>query len=134
MGKTSVDLSGTRFGKLVAIEKIKADKKLYYVCLCDCGKTKRIQKGALLAGNNKSCGCLNREIDSWRNQDKRLPPGLSNARRVISYYKRNATKRGIAFKLTEKQCLEMFKKPCYYCGREPFNIINHAKSWGSIPI
>jgi len=60
------DLTGKRFGRLVAIEfKPKRDSKgkrlSYWLCQCDCGNTKEIQTTALIQGVTNSCGCIRRE-------------------------------------------------------------------------
>lgn len=54
---------GTRFGKLVVIDKGVKDASLgkgnhyLYKCKCDCGNTTLVSKGNLLTENVKSCGC-----------------------------------------------------------------------------
>ena len=56
------DLTGQRFGKLVAVvqDRLLSNKSngAYWVCSCDCGQTKSIRSGNLLSGNVRSCGCL----------------------------------------------------------------------------
>lgn len=52
----SVD-SGQKFGKLTVIEKDLQKKKPYYICKCECGKTKSILVYDLLSGHTSSCGC-----------------------------------------------------------------------------
>ena len=61
----SPDLTGQRFGKLVAIERVKKDKHNYYMykCLCDCGNEKVIRSKSLSGGETKSCGCITQLID-----------------------------------------------------------------------
>lgn len=65
MGKALMrkDLSGQRFGKLLVLyvdEERSKDGKIYWWCLCDCGKIKSIQSTSLTRKNGgvKSCGCL----------------------------------------------------------------------------
>lgn len=63
-GKTSGkknDLIGKRFSKLVAIEiDCECTKpNTHWLCLCDCGNYKSVDRSNLLRGNTKSCGCLN---------------------------------------------------------------------------
>lgn len=55
----SKDYTGTRFGKLVAIERLRRYKHnvTYYKCKCDCGNIAFIMSGSLVAGTTKSCGC-----------------------------------------------------------------------------
>lgn len=53
------NLTGQRFGKLVAIrpgERTKSGRTTW-VCLCDCGKEKQIPAMMLKNGDTKSCGC-----------------------------------------------------------------------------
>lgn len=49
-----LNLSGRRFGMLVAGEKVGAVK---WLCKCDCGKSKPVAQSALMAGRI-SCGCM----------------------------------------------------------------------------
>lgn len=56
------DISGQRFGRLVALRRIgPAPAGSYWECQCDCGKKKIVANGALRAGYTKSCGCYRRE-------------------------------------------------------------------------
>lgn len=48
---------GTRFGKLVVVEQVRNQGRIYYNCKCDCGITKAIYKHSLLRGKSSSCGC-----------------------------------------------------------------------------
>jgi hypothetical protein len=60
--KCRLDLTGQRFGRLVAIKIV--GKKEYgtaWLCQCDCGKTKEVTTSNLRSGNSKSCGCLQAE-------------------------------------------------------------------------
>jgi hypothetical protein len=53
------DLTGQRFGRLVALNYVEKHK---YLCQCDCGKQSTVSKYRLLKGETKSCGCLKREF------------------------------------------------------------------------
>lgn len=64
-----IDISGKRFGKLLAIRKVgKGSRKTpqKWFCVCDCGNTKQITKGSLLRGITKSCGCERKRISRER--------------------------------------------------------------------
>lgn len=54
------DLTGTRIGKLVVIERAGTNKygNATWRCLCDCGKETIVSGGKLTGGTTKSCGCL----------------------------------------------------------------------------
>lgn len=61
MGKFK-DLTGQRFGKLVAIERAaNVSGRVAWKCQCDCGNERIIISKTLLNGNSKSCGCLRSE-------------------------------------------------------------------------
>ena len=60
--------TGDRFGKLSVVNLhhtrtyIRPNNQPqileYYLCICDCGRTKIVQKSSLTRGLCKSCGCL----------------------------------------------------------------------------
>lgn len=53
------DLTNKRFGKLTVIKKSsQSDRRLYWDCICDCGKKITIKGDHLRQGNQVSCGCL----------------------------------------------------------------------------
>ena len=53
------DLTGQRFGKLVALEKLEKKGRTYFwKCRCDCGNFCEKEAQYLLNGDTKSCGCL----------------------------------------------------------------------------
>jgi len=54
-----IDLSGQRFGKLIAIKHLGTDDKgiSRWLCQCDCGKSHTVAQGSLRRGTTKSCGC-----------------------------------------------------------------------------
>ena len=53
-----IDLTGKRFGHLLVIAPAYQVKdKIYWECLCDCGKTHYVQGRKLREGLIKSCGC-----------------------------------------------------------------------------
>lgn len=62
------DITGKRFGRLVAVERAedaiipKTGKKVpRYKCVCDCGNVKIVRKVSLTSGYTRSCGCLHKE-------------------------------------------------------------------------
>ena len=53
------DLTGERFGRLVAETLLYRKSRRYWVCRCDCGRTTRpVQQCDLIDGSTRSCGCL----------------------------------------------------------------------------
>lgn len=59
MGKIK-DLSGQRFGKLVALSICGRNKNnaVIWLCKCDCGNYVEVLSISLIAGHTKSCGCM----------------------------------------------------------------------------
>src|SRR4051812_17795808 len=58
----SKNLTGQRFGRLVAIEPVgKRDREVVWRCHCDCGGTVDTRGSSLRRGHTQSCGCLARE-------------------------------------------------------------------------
>lgn len=64
----SIDLTGQRFGRLVALKQAGKNKQqnALWLCLCDCGKTVIVSQNNLRKGGTKSCGCF--KADCGRNQ------------------------------------------------------------------
>lgn len=63
------DISGKRFGKLVAQEYDLSQKQSSWKCVCDCGNVTTVLTCNLVRGNTKSCGCLRDKmyVDSVEN-------------------------------------------------------------------
>jgi hypothetical protein len=57
------DLSGKRFGRLVALEFSHKDARWNRVwsCVCDCGSSVKARSVDLSTGNTQSCGCLRKD-------------------------------------------------------------------------
>lgn len=64
--KQSCDITGQRFGRLVALEPTeeRLGGSVVWKCRCDCGRETFISHGSLTSGNTKSCGCLLGEHES----------------------------------------------------------------------
>lgn len=60
------DITGQRFGRLVAVERAgrNRERKAMWKCVCDCGNEIVCSGKALRSGNTKSCGCL--RLDNLR--------------------------------------------------------------------
>lgn len=59
-----IDITGQRFGRLIAIEKtVSTDKKgmTMWKCKCDCGNIVAVRGRDLRNGNTMSCGCYHSE-------------------------------------------------------------------------
>lgn len=92
MGKL-IDLTGQRFGKLVVTEigeKHPIGKngtmKQYWICQCDCGKTKEICGDNLRSGVSKSCGCETRKATIERSTKHGFAKRGKNRSRIYSIW------------------------------------------------
>ena len=58
------DITGQRFGRLVAVQRTGEirHRSSVWECKCDCGKRTFVMLGSLTRGVTKSCGCLHREL------------------------------------------------------------------------
>ena len=58
-----VDITGQRFGRLVALHPTSRRRsgKVMWLCQCDCGNTTFSTSNNLKSGGTRSCGCLYRE-------------------------------------------------------------------------
>jgi hypothetical protein len=64
-----INMVGYKYGRLTVLRKVdkKESRDIYWECLCECGNSNYIVKGAhLRSGVIKSCGCLRKELTSKR--------------------------------------------------------------------
>ena len=58
------DLTGRYFGKLKVIGKSnKSDRRLYWICECECGNIITVKGDALRQNLQQSCGCINSKVE-----------------------------------------------------------------------
>jgi hypothetical protein len=68
------DISGVRFGRLVAVVKVRrVQNQTLWRCYCDCGSRCLARLSDLTHGKQRSCGCFRREI----NRSLHIRHGLS---------------------------------------------------------
>ena len=129
MGGIHVDLSGKRFGKLLAIKRVylKTDRHPYYLCRCDCGKEKAIRAASLRNGDTVSCGCYGKEARRIACSKKF---GESSGNTWFGVYKGSARRRNISFELTKKEFLYFSQQKCSYCDKEPRLIVKNVANNG----
>ena len=61
----SIDISGLRFGRLVALSfSHRKNKQTFWNVKCDCGTEKVVNYVHLVESRTKSCGCIKRELMS----------------------------------------------------------------------
>ena len=68
-----IDITGKKFGSLTVIKQVEKPSCLksagaYFLCQCDCGRTKIIMGKSLREGKTKTCGCHIDKITDISNQ------------------------------------------------------------------
>lgn len=63
-----LDLTGQRFGRLVALSPTRDRYRIMWSCRCDCGAESTVTVGDLRHGATTSCGCWRRESSSLRSR------------------------------------------------------------------
>ena len=85
------DLTGLQFGRLtVTGYAFTRNKKAFWKCRCECGKSCIVAGSHLRRGRIVSCGCFRREI------------GTASGKKSIAIQRRNALKAGLPRKLSKK--------------------------------
>lgn len=62
------NIVGQRFGRLIVVNE-DLNKPNSWICQCDCGATKSVDRKDLISGNTRSCGCLQDESRRARLDD-----------------------------------------------------------------
>ena len=87
-----IDISGKRYGRLTAIEvDHRKDRKVFWKCICDCGKSVVVNGGSLSSGHTKSCGCLSSDVrrenaKKRRLENRNIPTEIETYRRLQSVF------------------------------------------------
>lgn len=130
------DLKGKLFGRLTVIEfSHKSEKEkgaAYWKCSCECGGSTISRGGCLISGQTKSCGCLRKEAASKfiikQNKERSLPEGEASKNMMYKFYEKRAASRELSFELSKEQFVELTSKNCYYCDKEPSQVIHCHKT------
>lgn len=132
MQKRFIDVSNQRFNRLVAIRRDNTkprggDNPVYWICRCDCGKTKSILGNNLTHGKTKSCGCMQKEAMKKNGERLRGAPSASSKRDVFGTYRRRSKELGIEMDIEFNEFISITQKKCFYCESSPSNKICHRK-------
>ncbi len=80
------DLSGQRFGKLVAVSATTKKGRVAWTCQCDCGDIIVVYSHSLVCGDSTSCGCYLTARGMVHNSTllpDDIPTGLLKAQRML---------------------------------------------------
>jgi 5-methylcytosine-specific restriction endonuclease McrA len=112
--RRTADLLGQKFGRLEVLAKAEIrGKNRMWDCRCECGELRTLSSNALLTGNTKSCGCLNKDqtrIAKFR--DLSYTP-------IVKRYSSKAATRNLRWDLTPAFAEALIQQDCTYCGAPP---------------
>lgn len=117
----AIDLTNRVFGQLTALSLSSINPRRW-LCRCTCGNTKVIKQSGLISGRTLSCRCLYRKSHGAHHSN----PCSAYEHDQCGIYKRGACKRGLEWRLSLDQFLEIIKAPCSYCGEVPVYPNHHA--------
>lgn len=109
---TKLDISGKKYGELIAIRNTekKKNNSFLWEFKCSCGNYVVRPVKCVRYNHNKgminSCGCIQRKVESPVNE-------------MRNSYKQNAKKRGYTFNLSVENFHKLVHGNCHYCGAEP---------------
>lgn len=114
------DLTGKKYGKLVAVQLINDTKRPRHLWHCDCGIEKEILTYNVTSGHVVSCGCYLRENAAKQASIRnRKPDGVAAFNHIYRSYKSRAANRKQEFLLTTEQFRDIITRNCHYCKIEP---------------
>lgn len=120
------DLTGQRFGKLIAIEPCESPRPWtsytgsWWRCVCDCGNEKIVNIMALNGGNTLSCGCKKFESHKGpRRQEGMTYASLTLLKRTMDenghvWWRVGCNKCGKEFTVRARK-LSAFRSGCEDC-------------------
>ena len=121
-------MTGQRYGRLTVVRFLERNvtRGSLWLCQCDCGKTRVVDRRNLISGNTKSCGCLLKEmIPSLREPAKRPKPknepieiceqGAANLIRAIIRQASNDVMRLPPSSYTRVEAIRFFQSDYFKC-------------------
>jgi len=130
----NMDLMGRKFGRLTVVEYCGQNKykRPTWRCLCKCGNSVIIPSHNLIYDNTKSCGCLQKEAAVRNGIKNRKAQGHNGCNALYYNYRATARRRNLKFSLDYNQFQKITQQPCYYCDKEPAQVIKTRSSpWGT---
>lgn len=124
-GRKRINLINKRFGKLIVLESIIKNKKLYYKCKCDCGNFKIYSAKSIRRGRINNCGCNNFKT---KNRIEIAQHYLYRSYKFDS--KRH--NRNYDFNLSFEEFINLTKQNCYYCNKTPLQICKRKDTKGNL--
>lgn len=121
MNKKIKDITGQKFGRLIAVEptKKRVNNRVIWKFICDCGNSHECSSHNAINGHVNSCGCIANEHIKKIIGRNTLPNKQGIINKLYGRYKREALQRGYDFDLTMEEFKSFIFEKCYYCDSEP---------------
>lgn len=112
------EILGKKYGLLTVIGRCDSANSgsAMWKVLCDCGKETIVNGYNLRSGHTTSCG-------DRQHRSTTLPKGEASFKQLFWDMKRGAAKRDYSWNLTMDYVRSLTKMNCYYCGKEPTQIV-----------
>ena len=122
----SISLVGNRYGRLSVIKQGKhIGDKIGWVCKCDCGEVTTVSGTHLTSGATQSCGCLQREMVTGKNNHNYNPNKTDEERLKKRYVLGKHTIDGFRNKVYERD-----QYTCQVCGQVGGTLnAHHLDGW-----
>lgn len=125
-----IDITGQRFGRLVALEFVGLNDagNAKWKFKCDCGNEPIIPSSMVRLKSKpvKSCGCLAREKARERllgkSPSNTMSLGEANFNVLFATYQKEANRKHHIFELSKEEFKILTKGDCHYCGGHPSSV------------
>lgn len=122
-GKTSIDYSNRKFGKLLAIKRISGGHDSIWLCKCDCGNKCKITASNLKRGAKFCWSCRNNNLS-----EKKWNGYGDIPHTFFSKIKRQAENRQLSFDITIEEIWSLFIKQNKKCALSDMDLFFVRKS------
>ena len=127
----AINMKGKRFGSLVVkkrLPKCHHTMGAYWLCVCDCGKTREACRLFLITRRAMSCGskeCRGKRMKVAQRNVKRTSRSREESAiyQLISLYKIGAKRKNRVWGLSYEQAKHFFEQSCHYCGAQPYQLL-----------
>lgn len=107
---TTNELLERKFGHVTLKQEVREDKRIYWVCECECGKLIKREERYILVAKNLSCGCKHASKLKQASSFKQWTGYEELNGQYFAKLRCGAKKRNIPFDITIEQAWEQFLK------------------------
>lgn len=119
---------GDRFGRWVVIQEDQSRGHPYhYICRCDCGTVRPVNRRGLVTGSSKSCGCYHKEVAAQHARDCFTKHGKCKDPEYIRFLRRRRYHADREWTHEMDQLLFELQPSCVICESTVGLEIDHVK-------